>query len=385
MIQIKNKNKTAYCKKAVVLAIILFAVSLVVNAQKLNPVLIQREARLSPFLKQELLSIRNVLASRNIKFQVGATEVFGRPVLSVTGALRTVINPVLFNSRLRKEYPKLVLKTPKSFSMRSDNLVTPIRFQGNCGSCWNFAIVACAEINYMMKYAKTDANASSIDLSEQQIMCNANAGTCNGGASSAAAKWLYEKKIRILSESSLSYNSVLPKLGNEAASCPQPQGTGIYTVVDFGMVPIQAGKDYPEANDIKKAILEHGAVTAAFWADSLVFAQFIQPFASTEPYVVQEPITPKDYTPKPFGHEVAIIGWDDDKQCWIIKNSWGDTWGDKGYGLFPYGAHNIGSDATWVEVEKIKTYSPIPVNINPNVNPVIIKPIPPPPIRRKNG
>ena len=374
MIQKQNKIKTALCKNVLAFTIFLFAGTTVVNAQ-LSPVLIQREALLRPVLKQELLSLRSELAARNVKFEVGATEVADRPLLAITGARRTTINPALFNSRLKKQYPPLVTNKPKSFSMLRYNLVTPIRDQGFCGSCWNFALVACAETNYLMKYSKTDADASSIDFSEQQIMCNANVGTCEGGYSSGVAKWLFENEIRMLSEKSLPYKS--GTFDYQKPKCPEPTGVGVYRVVDFGLVPIQPGKDYPEVNDIKQAILEHGAVTAAFYADMLVFKQIIRWYAGKEPYDEQKPIsTPKDYIPQPAGHQVAIVGWDDAIQCWIIKNSWGTSWGDNGYGLFRYGAHKIGSDATWVEVEKIKIYSP-KVEIN---NPSDPKP---PSIRRK--
>ena len=38
----------------------------------------------------------------------------------------------------------------------------------------------------------------------------------------------------------------------------------------------------------------------------------------------------------PAGHAVCAVGYDDDKQIVIIRNSWGDHWGDNGYCYFPY-------------------------------------------------
>lgn len=43
------------------------------------------------------------------------------------------------------------------------------------------------------------------------------------------------------------------------------------------------------------------------------------------------------------GHCVCVVGYDDGKQCWIIKNSWDTTWGDEGFGLIEYG--QVGIDA----------------------------------------
>jgi C1A family cysteine protease len=36
------------------------------------------------------------------------------------------------------------------------------------------------------------------------------------------------------------------------------------------------------------------------------------------------------------GHAVLIVGYDDEKQCFIVRNSWGEEWGDKGYFYMPY-------------------------------------------------
>lgn len=50
------------------------------------------------------------------------------------------------------------------------------------------------------------------------------------------------------------------------------------------------------------------------------------------------------------GHAVCIVGYDDHKQCFIVRNSWGTTWGDKGYFYMPYGIiqnPNLSSDF-WV-------------------------------------
>ena len=64
-------------------------------------------------------------------------------------------------------------------------------------------------------------------------------------------------------------------------------------------------------------------------------------------------------------HVVVIIGWDDSKGAWLIKNSWGNTWGDlcgygneRGYMWIKYNTNNIGSYAAWVEAKKSSTQLP---------------------------
>jgi C1A family cysteine protease len=45
---------------------------------------------------------------------------------------------------------------------------------------------------------------------------------------------------------------------------------------------------------------------------------------------------PWKFEPKMGGHAVMAVGYDDEQQHLIVRNSWGDTWGDKGYFYMPY-------------------------------------------------
>jgi C1A family cysteine protease len=58
---------------------------------------------------------------------------------------------------------------------------------------------------------------------------------------------------------------------------------------------------------------------------------------------------PKQTRVNAGGHCQVIVGYDDNKQCWIVRNSWGQYWGDKGYAYVPY-AYLDASDASdfWV-------------------------------------
>jgi C1A family cysteine protease len=48
-------------------------------------------------------------------------------------------------------------------------------------------------------------------------------------------------------------------------------------------------------------------------------------------------------------HAVLIVGWDDTKKAWKIKNSWGTRWGDGGFGYIAFGRYNIGTGTAWVQ------------------------------------
>lgn len=51
---------------------------------------------------------------------------------------------------------------------------------------------------------------------------------------------------------------------------------------------------------------------------------------------------------KETSHVILIIGWDDAKGAWLIKNSYGKNWGEKGFGWIKYGTYSIGQSSAWI-------------------------------------
>jgi cathepsin L len=47
-------------------------------------------------------------------------------------------------------------------------------------------------------------------------------------------------------------------------------------------------------------------------------------------------------------HAILLVGWDNTKNAWIFKNSWGTDWGSSGFGFVGYNCNNIGWGAAWV-------------------------------------
>lgn len=52
-----------------------------------------------------------------------------------------------------------------------------------------------------------------------------------------------------------------------------------------------------------------------------------------------------------INHAVTLVGWDDSKQAWRIKNSWGKAWGEAGYMWITYNTNKIGYGASWVQAK----------------------------------
>ena len=324
---------------------VLMAVGVRVTAQRNQSLLRQRETTLPANLRTRLVAERTHLQARGARFTISATEVFGLPVRRVTGARPesgyTAVRPTI------RPKPAGPLAKQAVFNPLSSGAFIPIRFQGACGSCYSFALIACAEISLFRKYQK------ATDLSEQQILCNEAFGNCeSGGVCIATANWLVTKSVPLAYEWQTKYRSTGTSSGHETASCgPVTSGVSKLRAVSYGVVPVEAGLQVPWDADLKEAIAEHGAVAAGIWMDSLVFASNFLPYSGG--VYSDEPVTgaPADYKPVRAGHKLVIIGWDDRLGAWLVRNSWGTSWGEDGYGWIKYGTAEIGRDAVWLEAD----------------------------------
>jgi C1A family cysteine protease len=194
------------------------------------------------------------------------------------------------------------------------------RQQGSCGSCWAFGTTAALE------GAIAVFDQQLVDLSEQFILdCNKNGYGCGGGY------WSYNllKNPGHALEQGYAYKAF--KGGCKSSAVDHP-----YKIEAYHSVP----KGDIEA--IKAAIHTYGTVGVTMNVCGSI------PGYSGGVYDSNE------CNWSASNHIVALVGWDDTVQhkkgkgAWVLRNSWGTGWGDKGYGLFAYGTAGLQSDITYV-------------------------------------
>jgi C1A family cysteine protease len=208
--------------------------------------------------------------------------------------------------------------------LRDYGFVSPVKDQQTCGSCWVFATMAAYESSFAMRN-----NKAIIDLSEQHGLACSRGGNCSGGFPPKLLSWWVEGNNKIGVESDLPYI-------NRDSYCG---GSGQYRAVAWDYVsPTKRWNAVPGIMEIKQALARHGALVTGMYA-SLSFHQFTGSGVYRE-NTFQQP-----------NHAVTIVGWDDDKQAWLIKNSWGESFGDGGYVWLAYGSNGIGASTTWVDAE----------------------------------
>jgi hypothetical protein len=103
----------------------------------------------------------------------------------------------------------------------------------------------------------------------------------------------------------------------------------------WGYVNQEHPDEIPSVAQLKQALIEHGPLAVTIIMDKCFEVYQSGVFNGM-----------KTAGPK---HAMTLIGWDDSKQAWLIKNQWGEAWGEKGYGWVAYGSNNIGKYAAWIQ------------------------------------
>ena len=192
--------------------------------------------------------------------------------------------------------------TMESIDWRDHNAVTPVKNQGQCGSCWSFSTTGALEGAYAIKYGKLVA------FSEQELVsCDSTDNGCNGGLMDNAFKWI-QSHNGLCTESSYPYvsgevkNQTVSKCSNR---CSPVSGSTVKSIVDVGQ----------DENSLMAALSKQ-PVSIAIEADKLGFQLYRSGIYSGN-------------CGNNLDHGVLAVGYGDG--YWLVKNSWGELWGDEGY------------------------------------------------------
>lgn len=209
---------------------------------------------------------------------------------------------------------------PDTLDWRMRGIVSEVKNQGSCGSCWTFSTVAALEAHLALKAD----NWRAPRLSEQQLVdCAFNFDTqgCNGGLPSHAFEYIkYAGGLQ--TEFSYPYTAVT---GTCSFAAPEddafvPQSSGIGVVVPGGSVNLTAGDE----NELKYFLATKGPISVAFDVAS--------DFKNYESGVYSSNICKSGAMN--VNHAVLAVGYGttaNNESYWLIKNSWDYTWGDFGY------------------------------------------------------
>lgn len=303
----------------------------------------QRERLARPEIKQRLAALRQEIKEKHLTFEVGYTTAMDESLDKLAGAKppanleeqakrqneiasKALSIDLEARDRYRKTHPQLpellisCSATATAFDWTSLGKVTPVRDQDGCGSCWAFATLGAFEGSWAIR------NGSLIDTSEQDILSCSGAGACSGGW--WAFSWLISHGVA--TEASYPYTAT------DSPCPPLPPPPRLYRAVAWGYVINSGG--IPTVTQTKQALCAHGPLAVTVYASAA--------FQAYTSGVFNQVITNQG-----INHAITLIGWDDTKNAWLIKNSWSAGWGMAGYMWINYNSNNITYAAAWVQAK----------------------------------
>jgi C1A family cysteine protease len=209
---------------------------------------------------------------------------------------------------------------PAKFDWREKVKLPPVKNQGSCGSCWAFATTGVLESAYIIF-----KEAKDIDLAEQELVsCDTSSYGCGGGFFSAHS---YQVDPGQSAEKEFPYVA-------RNVRCKKDLSHD-YDAASWAYVgePNRA----PTVDEIRAAIVEHGPVAVDVYADGRMSNYSGGIFSGNAGWSTN--------------HMVVLVGYNQKEKYWIMRNSWGSSWGEKGYMRIKYGSNRIGSIASYVVLD----------------------------------
>jgi C1A family cysteine protease len=260
-------------------------------------------------IAQQLAEMRAEIEANGYTFTVGPNPAMQYDLEQLCG----------FNPNLHREDLYAVqatnLSTPEALPYAYTGYYTPIKNQGACGSCWAFSIAAQFETAILKKDGVT------VDLSEQYLVsCNPYGWGCNGG--------LWANDMYVNPGSMM--ESCFPYVASDVPciSCPYPYQAQ-------GWAYVNPSVDVPSVEEIKQAIYTYGGVAAGVYVTTWFQFYTSGVFNNCKRRV--------NWT----NHAIQLVGWDDAKGAWLLKNSWGPNWGENGFMWIAYNCNKVGDEANY--------------------------------------
>lgn len=263
-------------------------------------------------LAKQLDDLREAIAHKRAKWTAGDTSISRLPDHEKKQRLGLVKEVSAVNE------PLLSVQAPMStlgtgLDWRQNGHVTPVRDQGNCGSCWAFAATGALEsYNLIRGYG---VSRTSDDRAEEILLSCSTAGSCNGGYINRAADYIRDTGLP--PESYLPYtSSSTDNLCSRALTgwLTTTKKTTSWSYVNTTTISVQA---------IKNALATYGPLitTMDVYYDFFSYDTGIYEYVSGA---------------YQGGHAILIVGYHDDPSIdgggyFTVKNSWGTGWGESGY------------------------------------------------------
>lgn len=221
---------------------------------------------------------------------------------------------------------------PSEFDLRAFEVVPEVRDQGQCGSCWSFSQTASLES------ATLASGGAKLNLSEQELVsCDSSNYGCDGGNLN---DFDYQIKHGQGLETDFKYTA-----SDSRCKTITPAAKG----VDYAYVG--AANRYPTEDELKCALYKTHTIPWITVSASNAWSS--PPDSETTVY--------NHCGRGTTNHAVGVVGWHtvNGKTAFIMRNSWGEDWGDKGYMSLPLKCDSFGEEVAYIMTEAMPCKAPI--------------------------
>ncbi|WZY89325.1 hypothetical protein YC2023_046060 [Brassica napus] len=239
-----------------------------------------------------------------------------------------------FSDLTPSEFRRMHLGVRGGFKLPKDANQAPILptkdLPGSCGSCWSFSTTGALEGAHFL------STGQLVSLSEQQLVdcdheCDPEQeGSCDSGCNGGLMNSAFEYTLKT---GGLMREDDYPYTGTDGGTCKLDKSKIVASVSNFSVVSIN--EDQIAAN-----LVRNGPLAVA------LNAAYMQTYMGgvSCPYICS----------KRLNHGVLLVGYGSagfsqarfkEKPYWIIKNSWGETWGENGFYKLCKGRNVCGIDS----------------------------------------
>jgi hypothetical protein len=192
------------------------------------------------------------------------------------------------------------------------NWLTNIKDKGGCGSCYIFSGIGVVEAMLRIEHAVWSCRSEG-DPGDSISLYFGTHGKCEGGSPAEVLDWVIKNGV--------ADPGCWPYVQGERTGTPTADRLGRTGKLD-GYVWLSG------AANMKGWLDANGPISACFSC----YPEFDSACQNNSVYIYKNP-----NNDLPDGHCIVIVGYDDAKKAWLIRNSWGIGWGTGGYGWFGYG------------------------------------------------
>jgi C1A family cysteine protease len=220
---------------------------------------------------------------------------------------------------MRMDFIHVAKNLPTSFDWRLKGGVTPVKDQGQTGDCWAFSSTAAFESAILIK------TKWSLSLSEQYLNdCNPYGYDGETGGDFPI--------INLQKNPGQPLEAKYPFLGHDAVCKKNVPLVGHLS--NWAFIGGYEGAN-PSPAQIKTALIQYGPVVVDVAVDN-AFQEYGSGILNS-------------CDGDEINHMVLIVGYNDAGGYWIVKNSWGTSWGEKGFIRMKYGCDKVGESAAYVQ------------------------------------